>query len=78
MDMTFTNRALSPMGDFAIQFNKNRFVEMIMMILITVCLWLLFVCFSSFGLIPGGVLTVQTPLHPNQSANTSLPINYGN
>ena len=23
-DMTFTNRALMPMGDFAIQFNKNR------------------------------------------------------
>ena len=24
MDMTFTNKALSPMSDFAIQFNKNR------------------------------------------------------
>jgi len=24
MDMTFTNKALSPMGEFAIQFNKNR------------------------------------------------------
>lgn len=25
MDMTFTNKALSPMGEFAIQFNKNSF-----------------------------------------------------
>lgn len=25
-DMSFTNKALAPMGDFAIQFNKNRFV----------------------------------------------------
>ena len=24
MDMTFTNKALQAMGDFAIQFNKNR------------------------------------------------------
>ena len=23
-DMIFTNRAMAPMGDFAIQFNKNR------------------------------------------------------
>ena len=26
-DMTFGNRALAPMSDFAIQFNKNRFVR---------------------------------------------------
>ncbi|XP_064392517.1 AP-1 complex subunit beta-1-like [Halichondria panicea] len=53
-DMTFTNRALMPMGDFAIQFNKN-----------------------SFGLINGAPLVVQTPLLPNQPANTSLLINPG-
>jgi hypothetical protein len=25
MDMTFTNKAMQPMSDFAIQFNKNRY-----------------------------------------------------
>lgn len=25
MDLTLTNRALAAMGDFAIQFNKNRY-----------------------------------------------------
>lgn len=24
MEMTLTNKAMSPMGDFAIQFNRNR------------------------------------------------------
>ena len=32
---------------------------------------------SSFGLIPGSALAVQSPLLPNMSANTSLPINPG-
>lgn len=27
MDMSFTNKALQHMNDFAIQFNKNRFVR---------------------------------------------------
>ena len=25
MDLTVTNRAMQPMGDFAVQFNKNRY-----------------------------------------------------
>jgi hypothetical protein len=25
-DMTFTNKALAPLGDFAVQFNKNRYI----------------------------------------------------
>lgn len=53
MDLTFTNRAMQPMGGFAIQFNKN-----------------------SFGIAPA-VLQVQTPLPPNQSANTSLALSSG-
>ena len=98
MDMTFTNRALQPMSDFAIQFNKNRFVPTCSYKLYTDIViqlnWLLAssssssclllcsstsfpYCSLSFGLIPGGVLTVQSPLFPNQSATTSLPVNYG-
>ncbi|XP_013383194.1 AP-1 complex subunit beta-1 isoform X1 [Lingula anatina] len=52
MEMTITNRAMQPMGGFAVQFNKN-----------------------SFGLVPGQPLSVPQPLTPNQTANTSLPLN---
>jgi hypothetical protein len=52
-DMTFTNKALQGIGDFAIQFNKN-----------------------SFGLSPAGPLTLS-PLMPNTSASTLLPIKPG-
>lgn len=27
MELTFTNKAMQPMSGFAIQFNKNRFVQ---------------------------------------------------
>ena len=33
MEMTFNNRAMSAMTDFAIQFNKNRFVFLFIYVL---------------------------------------------
>ena len=77
-EMTFTNRALQPMGDFAIQLNKNRYVEMYYSrqnrrpssgkLLVTLC-----VCFClSFGIAPQAPLQVQTPLMPNQSTTSLL------
>lgn len=53
-DMTFNNKALQGMGNFAIQVNKN-----------------------SFGLVPGSPLSISSPLMPNSSASTLLPINPG-
>ncbi|CAI8037803.1 AP-2 complex subunit beta [Geodia barretti] len=52
-DMTFNNKAMQMMADFAIQFNKN-----------------------SFGLAPGP-LAVNSPLMPNCTASTLLPITPG-
>ena len=51
MDMTFSNRAMQALGNFAIQLNRN-----------------------SFGLSPVSPLQVLTPLPPNQSYDTSLPL----
>lgn len=77
MDMTFTNKALQHMTDFAIQFNKNRYIVMLsnfFLLIIKVnvpnqCL------FYSFGVIPTTPLPVHTPLMPNQSIDISLPLN---
>ena len=52
MDLTFANRAMQAMSDFAIQFNKN-----------------------SFGLAPASALQINSPLPPNQQAETSLQLN---
>ncbi|KAL3857492.1 hypothetical protein ACJMK2_012159 [Sinanodonta woodiana] len=54
MEITFTNKAMQNMGDFAIQFNKN-----------------------SFGLMPAQPLQIRSPLPPNQSGSTSLPLSTG-
>lgn len=86
MDMTFTNKALQHMTDFAIQFNKNRWVARRLsdfhhtstrlqafsrLLLVCVCLSLL----CSFGMIPTSPLPIHTPLMPSQSIDASLPIN---
>lgn len=52
MEMDFSNKALQPMSDFALQLNRN-----------------------SFGLTPAQPLSVTTPLFPNQSVSTQLPLN---
>lgn len=77
MDMTFTNKALQHMTDFAVQFNKNRSVIKEQDLLISwwwnltggICLFL------SFGMIPTSPLPIHTPLMPNQSIEVSLPLN---
>lgn len=80
MDMTFTNKALQHMTDFAIQFNKNRWVarplsdshhlsaqlQAFSRLLPPRC---------SFGMIPTSPLPIHTPLMPSQSIDASLPIN---
>lgn len=85
MDMTFTNKALQHMTDFAIQFNKNRSVshwlsdyhQLITRLqgfshLLMVCV---LSTLSSFGMIPTSPLPIHTPLMPSQSIDASLPIN---
>ncbi|XP_046361514.1 AP-1 complex subunit beta-1-like [Haliotis cracherodii] len=51
MELTFTNKAMQAMADFAVQFNKN-----------------------SFGLMQSQPLQIQSPLPPNSTASTSLPL----
>lgn len=88
MDMTFTNKALQHMTDFAVQFNKNRWVARRFSdspdhlsaqlqafsrpLLVCVCV-LSPPC--SFGMIPTSPLPIHTPLMPSQSIDASLPIN---
>ncbi|CAI8037804.1 AP-1 complex subunit beta-1 [Geodia barretti] len=85
-DMTFNNKAMQMMADFAIQFNKNRYTIQ--------CVRLVrnggsFLPLSSlplslspspsspsFGLAPGP-LAVNSPLMPNCTASTLLPITPG-
>lgn len=91
MDMTFTNKALQHMTDFAVQFNKNRWVArrfsdspdpltpLITKLQAFSRLLLVCVCVlflpCSFGMIPTSPLPIHTPLMPSQSIDASLPIN---
>jgi hypothetical protein len=51
MELDFTNKALQPLNDFALQLNRN-----------------------SFGLTPSQTLHVTSPLFPNQTAASQLPL----
>ena len=106
-DITFSNKAMQGMGNFAIQFNKNRYDSDLLtpslVLSLPHYLFMHVMCYvyvdeftiyniyelqpslgmnpspspSSFGLAPGGPLSVSSPLMPNNSASTLLPINPG-
>ena len=65
MELSVTNRALQPIGDFAIQFNKNTYALLGYGSNVAHAVY-------SFGIMPGAPLELRSPLPPNQTAETTL------
>lgn len=87
MELSLTNKAMSVMSDFAVQFNRNRYCMSHGVVVsplycpdVTACISCVCLLFHvlllcpSFGLAPAGPLQVVAPLNPNQTTEMGLPL----